>query len=408
MTKNRPIQFMIIMAIISLVGIIVIQIYWVSQAVSEQEEEFDHNVRMSLRAVADNMCQIDGNELIPNKPIDRVSRNYFVARLRYNIEVGTLERLISQQFTNRGIEQDYEYGVYNCENDQMVFGNQVAYGKAPNEISIPELRDDEYYFGVYFPNKAGGLLSELNLWKFMSLATILMLVFFGYGLVVVLKQRRLSEIQKDFIDNVTHELKTPLATLRLAADALKNTKDATRQNQFVNIIDDETHRLEQQVDKILSSSVLESQGAVIRNDVDLKEVFDALILELKQEYPRVIWQLDLAYLPVFKSNSDCLRTILKNLVDNAVKYGNGQVGIASRAVDSWIEITISDNGPGIPDEFKSKVFDKFFRVPSANVHDVKGYGLGMYLVKENLKLIGGRCTVESNEGARITIKLPVK
>ncbi len=399
---------MIIMAIISLVGIIVIQIYWVSQAVSEQEEEFDHNVRMSLRAVADNMCQIDGNELIPNKPIDRVSRNYFVARLRYNIEIGALERLISEQFATRGIEVDYEYGVYNCENDQMVFGNQVAYGKAASEISIPELRDDEYYFGVYFPNKTGGLLSELNLWKFMSLATILMLVFFGYGLVVVLKQRRLSEIQKDFIDNVTHELKTPLATLRLAADALKNTKDANRQNQFVNIIDDETHRLEQQVDKILSSSVLESQGAVIRNDVDLKEVFDALISELKQEYPRVIWQLDLAYLPVFKSNRDGLRTILKNLVDNAVKYGNGQVGIASRAVDSWIEITISDNGPGIPDEFKSKVFDKFFRVPSANVHDVKGYGLGMYLVKESLKLIGGKCTVESNEGARITIRLPAK
>ncbi len=399
---------MIIMAIISLVGIIVIQIYWVSQAVSEQEEEFDHNVRMSLRAVADNMCQIDGNELIPNKPIDRVSRNYFVARLRYNIEIGALERLISEQFATRGIEVDYEYGVYNCENDQMVFGNQVAYGKAASEISIPELRDDEYYFGVYFPNKTGGLLSELNLWKFMSLATILMLVFFGYGLVVVLKQRRLSEVQKDFIDNVTHELKTPLATLRLAADALNSTNDATRQIQFAKIIDDETQRLEQQVDKILSSSVLENRGVVTKDDVYLEEVFDELILEWKQEYPGILWRLDLQYLPVIQSNKDCLRTILRNLVDNAAKYGNGQVGIASRSVGRFIEITISDNGPGIPDEFRSKIFDKFFRVPSANVHDVKGYGLGMYLVKESLKLIGGRCTVKSEEGARITIKLPAK
>ncbi len=400
---------MIIMAIVSLVGIIVIQIYWVSQAVSEQEEEFDHNVRMSLRSVADGMCQIDGNELIPSKPIDRVSRNYFIARLRYNIDVGVLDKLISKQFSERGIEHDFEYGVYNCENDQMVFGNQVYFGKEnKSEIPIPDLRDDEYYFGVYFPNKAGGLLSEMNLWKFMSLATILMLVFFGYGLVVVLKQRRLSEVQKDFIDNVTHELKTPLATLRLAADALKHTKDAARQTQFINIIDDETQRLEKQVDRVLSSSVLENRGVVTKDEVHLKEVFDELILEFKQEYPIVTWQIDLAYLPVIKSNRDCLRTILKNLVDNAAKYGNGKVEIASHAVDGLIEITISDNGPGIPDEFKSKIFDKFFRVPSANVHDVKGYGLGMYLVKENLKLIGGKCTVESNDGARITIKLPIK
>lgn len=402
---------MIIMAVISLVGIIAIQIYWVSQAVSEEEEAFDHNVRMSLRSVADGMCQIDGNELIPSKPIDRVSRNYFIARLRYNIDVGVLDKLISKQFSERGIEQDFEYGVYNCENDQMVFGNQVYFGKkSKNEIPIPDLSDDEYYFGVYFPNKTGGLLSEMNLWKFMSIATILMLIFFGYGLVVVLKQRRLSEVQKDFIDNVTHELKTPLATLRLAADALKNNGDEARKEQFLNIIEDETARLESQVDKILSSSVLERSKHAKLETINIQDLVNDLIREFKQEYPDTNWRLELSDLPIILSNKDCLVTAIKNVVDNAVKYGEGVVMITTKPSDGFVELTICDNGPGIPEGHKKRVFDKFFRVPSDNVHDVKGYGLGMYLVKENLQRVRASISLKNKEdtGACFTIKLPVK
>ena len=410
MTKNRPIQIMIALGVISIIGIIAVQVYWVSLSVTAEEETFDHNVRMSLRAVADNMCQIDGNELISNKPIDRISRNYFVARLRYNIDISVLDSLIKYQFDMRDINQDYEYGVYNCESDQMVFGNQVLYKSESqsSRISLPKLAADEYYFGVFFPNKTGGLLASMNLWKYMTGAMLLMLAFFGYGLVIVLKQRRLSEIQKDFIDNVTHELKTPLATLRLSADAIQKSNDREKTQKYAEIIDQETRRLEQHVNQILSSSGIEESNTHSKRVVDMDQYLAELLEQFKLEYPSVHWELIIDTLGQLNVNLKSFETILRNLVDNAVRYGNGKVKIVACQKPKNLEIIVEDNGNGIPVKYHKKIYDKFFRIPTENIHDVKGYGLGMYLVKENCKKIKARIELKSSEtGTSFKVYVPI-
>ena len=410
MTKNRPIQIMIALGVISIIGIIAVQVFWVSLSVTAEEETFDHNVRMSLRAVADNMCQIDGNELISNKPIDRISRNYFVARLRYNIDISVLDSLIKYQFDMRDINQDYEYGVYNCESDQMVFGNQVLYKSESqsSRISLPKLAADEYYFGVFFPNKTGGLLASMNLWKYMTGAMLLMLAFFGYGLVIVLKQRRLSEIQKDFIDNVTHELKTPLATLRLSADAIHKSNDREKTQKYAEIIDQETRRLEQHVNQILSSSGIEESNTHSKRVVDMDQYLAELLEQFKLEYPSVHWELIIDTLGQLNVNLKSFETILRNLVDNAVRYGNGKVKIVACQKPKNLEIIVEDNGNGIPVKYHKKIYDKFFRIPTENIHDVKGYGLGMYLVKENCKKIKARIELKSSEtGTSFKVYVPI-
>ena len=410
MTKNRPIQIMIALGVISIIGIIAVQVYWVSISVTAEEETFDHNVRMSLRAVADNMCQIDGNELISNKPIDRISRNYFVARLRYNIDISVLDSLIKYQFDIRDINQDYEYGVYNCDSDQMVFGNQVLYNSASksNRISLPKLAADEYYFGVFFPNKTGGLLASMNLWKYMTGGMILMLSFFGYGLVVVLKQRRLSEIQKDFIDNVTHELKTPLATLRLSADAIQKSNDHQKTQKYAEIIDQETRRLEQHVNQILSSSGIEENYTDSKREVDMDQYLNGLLEQFQLEYPSVSWQLNVGPLGELNLHLKSFETILRNLVDNAARYGNGKVKIVARLKPKNLEIIVEDDGNGIPVKYRKKIYDKFFRIPTENIHDVKGYGLGMYLVKENCKKMKGEIELKSGEtGTSFKVYIPI-
>ena len=408
MTKNRPIQIMIVLAVISIVGIIAVQIFWVSQAINEEEENFDHNVRMALRSVADQMCQIDGNELIADKPIDRVSRGYFIARLRYHIDVSQLENLITTQFDRRGIEQDYEYAVYDCDTDQMVFGSEVISGTHTEDLTIPDLVEDEYYFGVYFPNKTGGLLSEMNVWKFMTVATLLMIGFFSYGLVIVLRQRRLSEVQKDFIDNVTHELKTPLATLRLASDAISQ-KANQAVDSYADIISSEVDRLEEQVNQILSVSVDEksNQSKAVPTSVDeqIRSIYDQLAIA----HPDIVWQLQLDELPQITIIPDSIQVICKNLMDNALKYGRGEVSVIAKHTEHEMTITVSDNGPGIPKGAEKKIFDKFYRVPTNDVHDVKGYGLGMYLVKLHLKKMKGRIRYyRANDRSHFEIKLPVK
>ena len=408
MTKNRPIQIMISLAIISLIGIITVQVYWVSQAVNEEEEAFDHNVRMSLRKVADNMCQIDGNELIQNKPIDRVARNYFIARLQYNIDVPVLDSLISSEFELRGVNQLYEYGVYNCESNQMVFGSEKSKAGSNEKISVPKLEEDEYYFGVYFPKKEAGLLSEMNIWKFMTAGTIIMLLFFGYGLVVVLKQRRLSEIQKDFINNVTHELKTPLATLKLSSEAIQRNVDPDKTATYGQIIQEEIDRLQNQVDQILSSSLIENSHRPEMEIIETSTFLMDLITKLKASYPDIVWDLEINGLPEIRSNKNCIEVVIRNLIDNAAKYGHGQIKVSTSSKGNKIALAIHDDGPGIPREFQKKIFNKFFRIPTENVHDVKGYGLGMFMVKQHLKSIGGTIEYSNEGGSTFTIKLPAK
>ncbi|MCP4457633.1 MAG: HAMP domain-containing histidine kinase [Cytophagales bacterium] len=401
---------MILLAAISLAGIIAVQVYWVARAVEEQEQAFDHNVRMSLRSVADSMCQIDGNDLIDNKPIDKVTSNYFVARLQYNINISNLERLISEQFETRGVNIDYEYGVYNCETDRMVFGELVSQEQddSVEKIRLPELKEDEYYFGVYFPSKTAGLLSNMSIWKFMTAGTVLMLLFFGYGLVVVLKQRRLSEIQKDFINNVTHELKTPLATLKLAAEVINKNTTGDKSTKYAKIVCQETNRLEAQVEQILSTSLAEHTQEVSMEKVEASTFLNEIVEKFKLEYSDVQWEIELKNSDdVLKTNCQNLEAILRNLVDNAVKYGNGEVGISTDSKSRNLEIIISDNGSGIPRIYQKKIFDKFFRIPSNNQHDVKGYGLGMYLVKASLKQIRGSIQINSTpEGTSFTVSLP--
>ncbi len=413
MSKNRPIQIMILLAVISLTGIIVIQVYWVSRAVQEQEQAFDHNVRMSLRSVADSMCQIDGNDLIDNKPIDKVASNYFVARLQYNIDISNLERLISTQFETRGVNIDYEYGVYNCDTDQMVFGEFVSQSgeqsKRDVSLRLPKLKEDEYYFGVYFPSKTIGLLSNMSLWKFMTAGTVLMLLFFGYGLVVVLKQRRLSEIQKDFMNNVTHELKTPLATLKVAAEVIEKDPHSEKSRKYAKIVSQETSRLESQVEQILSASLTEHSKDCHFEEINISAFISDLIEKIQLEYEIEKWKISLEESnTLIKTHPQKLETILRNLIDNAVKYGNEQIEVSTGIVANNYEISISDNGSGIDEKYQNKIFEKFFRIPTDNRHDVKGYGLGMYLVKENLKQIRGSIQVASSQaGSTFKVHLPL-
>lgn len=401
---------MIILGSLALAGLLGAQAYWVSQAVSAEEETFDHNVRMSLRSVADNMCQIDGNELIAEKPIDRISRNYFIARLRYNIDVKILDSLIREQFQLRQIDQDYEYGIYNCETDRMVFGNQVSGNGSKNrtKIDVPRLANDEYYFGVYFPNKTAGLLSDLTLWKYLTGASVLVMGFFVYGLVIVLKQRRLSEVREDFIDNVTHELKTPLATLRLTADALSNSTDQEKRRKYVEIIRQETARLERQVEHILNASVREGRPQMQEPPRPAIDILNELKTHMLSCYPHVRWQFDFS-VGLEKTRGAALHTAVFNLLDNAAKYGKGVVNCTATLSNRKLLVRVSDNGPGIPKHYHRRIFDKFFRVPTANIHDVKGYGLGMYLARQAVRNMGGKIQLQSGQdGTTFTLTIPLK
>ncbi len=406
--KNANIRILIILAIITLFGIISTQVYWVSRAVDQQDRVFLYNVQVALRNVVESLCETNGKEFPSQNPIEQVSENYFIVKTNDHIDLETLEYLITAEIRKRAITQDFEYGVYDCQNDKMVYADNVNLTDTQQKRLFPTLDKEEYYFGVYFPDKSKTIIGGLDFWKFTTGLTIVVILFFGYGLSVILKQKRLSEVQRDFINNVTHELKTPLSTLSLATDTLVERFPEEAGN-YVNIIQQETNRLKSHIDKILHSSLLEARRPAKKEKILLNLFLSDLLQKIKKQYQRnmIEWELKVTG-GIMQANKSLFENVMRNLIDNAIKYGGSKVQICVKNGKD-IEVSVQDNGSGIPRDHQTKIFDKFYRVPDdENQHNVKGFGLGLYIVKQAIKKMGGKIRLKSEEGVGSTfiISLP--
>ena len=330
--KNTPIRFLVVLGTLSMVAILIVQVYWVTQAIDREEEQFNHSVQMAMRNVVESLCQINGNDIPSNDPIDQLSRNYFIARTNYKIDLKSLDYLLRAELQNRNIDEDYEYGVYDCQTDRMVYGDFVSLRDLGSEIRpsgrLPKLVNDEYYFGIYFPGKTAGLVSNLSLWQLTSGLTLLILIFFSYALFIILKQKRLSEIQRDFINNMTHEFKTPLATLQVSADVLSQEANNDRQKRYADIVKQELSRMELHVHQLLETSVLDrledkkEKINLLRALLDQSDHFKTLA---NKQFETSLERLSASSQVL--ADSRILETLFFNLLDNAFKYSHSRVSL---------------------------------------------------------------------------------
>ncbi|WP_420576415.1 sensor histidine kinase [Ekhidna sp.] len=408
--KNAHIRVLVVLAILSLVGIIGTQVFWLNRAIAQQDQVFNHNVQVALRNVVESLCEASGKDFPSVNPIEQISGNYFIVRTNDRIDLKNLEYLISAEIKKRAITQDFEYGVYDCANDQMVYAENVNLEYDDDREPIPVLKNDEYYFGVYFPDKSKDLFAGFDLWKFTTAISLVVIIFFGYALFVILRQKRLSEIQKDFINNVSHELKTPLATLSLASSTLSE-RSGDREQKYIGIIQKEVTRLKKNVEDILHSAMIESSMKVKKEKVDLIEFFNALIRDIKEEYSSkmIDWSINLSATEKIDSNSKLLENVIRNLLDNAVKYGARKIHLEVVQKEKTTSISITDDGMGIPRKHQNKIFRKFYRVPESNhQHNQKGFGLGLHIVSTLVKKLGGKISLSSEleKGSTFKIVLP--
>lgn len=408
--KSAHIRALTVLAIFTLVGIIGTQVFWLNRAIEQQDQVFNHNVQVALRNVVESLCEANGKDFPTINPIEQVSGNYFIVRTNDRIDLTNLEYLISAEIKKRSISQDFEYGVYDCANDQMVYAENVNLDSEKRVDAIPALENEEYYFGVYFPEKSKNLLTGFDLWKFTTLITLVVIVFFGYALFVILRQKRLSEIQKDFINNVSHELKTPLATLSLASSTLADRSEE-KNSKYVSIIQNEVTRLQKNVEDILHSSLLDSRVRMAKDPVRMLDFLQQLVKQLTNEYAShmISWSITGSAPYPIRSNEKLLENIIRNLADNAVKYGGKEIKFDVAQDAKKTTISVTDDGQGIPASHQKKIFNKFYRVPEAqNQHNQKGFGLGLQIVNSSVKKLGGKITVHSqvNVGSTFKITLP--
>jgi two-component system, OmpR family, phosphate regulon sensor histidine kinase PhoR len=421
--SRSTLRIVIILAGLSIVGIGIIQVYWVRRAFDLRENQFNRDVNSALSSVATQIFQIHKTPSPFNNPVDQVSTNYFIVNINSPVENKLLEFLLVTEFEKRNITADFEYGVYDCIDNCMAGGKLVSHLKKTVALQgsltqLPAMQNDVYYFGVLFPQLEANLISQMGIWSFSSAVLLIVIAFFVYTLFVILKQRRLSEIQKDFINNMTHEFKTPISTIALSTGVLKDPAiihSPERLLSYATIIEVENQRLKQQVERVLQMASLDKEDIGLKKEIiDLHEIIReaASNMSLTLQESKGTINLDLEATRS-KVSVDKLHftNVFFNLLDNAIKYTNRapEISIHTFSAGDKLHIEIRDNGLGISRENLKKIFHRFYRIPTGNVHNIKGFGLGLNYVKLIVESHGGKIDATSTpeKGSVFTITLPL-
>jgi two-component system phosphate regulon sensor histidine kinase PhoR len=407
---NAPIRILVLFAALILVSIISIQVYWSLNATASLEQQFSHNVKMSLNNVVESVCQINGMDVPVRNPVEQVSNAYFIVHTNQPIQLATLKSILTTEFENRAIEENFEFGVYDCQSDRMIYGDLVTHSNTKQELGASELQKlekSDYYFGVYFPEHANSFWWQPTWLKWSTLFTLLIFLFFSYAIFILLKQKRLSAVQRDFINNITHELKTPVSSLKIAADVLSDSaivKQPDRLMKYGRLVGYESTRLESHINQLLRTA-----------ELDETEQLDWQWLEL-DDFVSVFKERIKPIIGSKKLSVDCqkglkmwtdpyyLETILLNLTENAIKYGGEKINFKCYQKGKQLLIEIWDNGQGITEKYSKRVFERFFRISKGDQHDVKGFGLGLYVVRLLVKRLKGEIKLIEAANARFQIK----
>ncbi len=414
---------MIILAGLSIAGITFTQVYWVRKAFDIRENQFYRDVDASLRNVANRIFEINKTPSTANNPVTQVSTNYFVVNINGPVDPKMLNFLLETEFEKRNISTDFESGVYDCIYKCMANDSDGSTGntRMVNESALPELASvptDGYYFGVQFPRVEVNLISQMGIWLFSSAVNLVVIFFFVYTIFVILKQRRLSEIQRDFINNMTHEFKTPISTIAISAEVLKDPSIVNTPERLLNyttIIQNENNRLRQQVERVLQMARLDKEQIKLKKEVlDVHEIIQEAVknISISKTTPNSNIELNLDSLDS-KVHADKLHltNVFFNLLDNAIKYckETPRIIISTNVLNDLLHISVRDNGIGISADNHKKVFQKFFRVHTGNVHDVKGFGIGLNYVKLVMDSHKGKINLASElgKGSTFTLILPV-
>jgi len=342
------------------------------------------------------------------------------------IDPDYLKHLLNTELRNSGITLNYQYAVESqisgkstvlMGSDGFDPSHATKYRKLlfQNDINVKP-----NFLTVYFPEQRGFLIQSTGFLVIPSiLLTFIIIGIFAITLHIILRQKKVSLIKNDFINNMTHELKTPISTISLASQMLKDTSVTHTPKTIEHVsgvIFDESKRLSYQVEKVLQMAVFnEGRLKLKMAEINLNDVAGSVASNFQirvSSQNGVLHTNFAAQRPIVKGDEVHITNVLFNLLDNAVKYSteNPEIELSTENKNGWVVVAVKDNGIGIPREHQKQIFERFYRVPTGNVHNVKGFGLGLSYVKRIVDVHNGQIKVDSasGKGTRFRIYLPVK
>tara|TARA_Y100000589_G_scaffold326235_1_gene365624 strand:- start:1253 stop:2683 length:1431 start_codon:yes stop_codon:yes gene_type:complete len=458
--QNKYIQLIIILSASALLGFSVIQFYWLRKSFQEKKSNLENTIGLCTNDISHEILEYVLNKKQPslekwrNSIIDpsfelfspkeyelfikdslnllleecenqsikfkkqrlkSVFQRFFPFDFSLHIEEQISNNKIAEIVKNNLIKHDlnfpYHYSLSNTKGN-ILFRNfeNNDNNEVNNELSFSTnlTLDHEYSFTLFIKDETSFILDSLKYIFFISIFLLLIVIgTFLFTIKIIFNQKRNSEIKTDFINNMTHELKTPISTIGLASEALLDKdllKNEKTKNKFINTIIDENKRLSSLVENVLQSAVSEKQNLELKLELfSIDQIIEKAIknyqLQLKKTKINISTNLN-ALNKLVEVDKFHITNVIQNLIDNAIKYSDNSpvIKIETQDVIGGVIIRVIDNGIGIAKENHMRIFEKLFRVPTGNIHNVKGFGLGLSYVKSILDLHNGTIKVESNIG----------
>lgn len=420
--KRRVFYPIIIISSLAVLGIFFTQVYWVRESFDLKEEQFENSVRIALKGVVNQLLNYNltgdrsVHSQVPGQP------DYAIPEAG-NINPSLLDFKITEEFNCMQVGQDYSYGILDLSTGAIVMGKGAAKAKeliaSRHQIPLTGFHEsDRFILAAYFPKEGNMLLMRMLNWLVLSVIFALMLLTgFYFTLHFLFRQKKLSEMKSDFISNMTHEFKTPLATISLASEMLMKKEVAEnpyKTGRYARIIFDENTRMQNQVEQILNVSLLEQGRFRLKmKETDVHEMINKVVsgfVIIIQKRKGSIQKVLAAAQPVIQADRIHFMNVISNLLDNANKYSPDapEIVIRTENADGGIIISVEDKGIGISRENQQYIFRNLYRVPTGNIHNVKGFGIGLFYVKTIVEAHGGTIslTSEPEKGARFDVFLP--
>ncbi|NOY49622.1 MAG: HAMP domain-containing histidine kinase [Chlorobi bacterium] len=422
--KKRTLRIIIILSTIALAGIVFSQVYWVKQAVDLKTEQFDNSVRLATKGIV-NQFYDQKNDSAYRHYLYLLSCRKVHLEVTDYVQVDVLDSLLEAEFACMNINSPYFYGIYNDLSGKFVGGNYDSHRKEIRnsifQFSLYSIyKPADYYLGVYFPNSMGIIAKKMMSMIVVSALFLIVLISLHIFVVyAILRQKKVSEIKNDFINNLTHEFKTPIATTSLAAEMLVKENINTlpkKVEKYANVILYENMRLQSQVEQILQIASFEKGNFDFKFEkVDMHQLINNIIVsfELRIEKSKALINIRLNAFD-FTVNTDLahITNVIYNLMDNAIKYSLKipEITIETKNVKKGILISVKDKGVGISRQYHKDVFKNLFRIPTGNIQEVRGFGLGLYYSKYVVESLGGSISLDSErgKGSVFMVFLPIK
>ncbi|MDB5257922.1 MAG: sensor histidine kinase [Chitinophagaceae bacterium] len=419
--KRNNIRLLVILAVILFIGITMSQLFFLKRAYDLLEKANNQQISIALQRVRRDVLQ-RYNSIENESAVKAISHQYYVVNINQEIHPDTLKGYLKKEFEKIGIYTDFQFAIYDTLQKKLIFGDYISRGKPDQRAArvkgLPKYAYDQHYFCVYFPFRSAMIVKEMGVWITLSAVLLLIFVFLGYAIYSILQQKRLSEIQRDFVNNMTHEFQTPISTIYLSSEVIKDPaiiQQPQRLISYATIIQDEAIRLKKQVETILQVAKLDKQKINLSKEkLDLEEQLHKVVEYILQAHPSVskdniVFRMEQPLSPI---NADALHlfNIIYNLIDNAIKYSDKKIDITISAYHKkrGLEFRIEDKGIGLKKSDFNKIFHKFYRIENPTINNSKGFGIGLYYVKLVVNAHGGFVTVESAplQGSIFSVYLP--